>query len=105
MWVLLFSYICVVAMLLMLMIFQQIAHWNLRCAFRREFLMLEGIHEISKGIASEDIEASAGALMEHFHRMAQELDWQNTHKWRARHPFTMPDWPNYHTLLDDHTTP
>lgn len=73
--------------------------WSLRCSFRREFVMLEGLHEIAKGVAADDTEAAAGALMEHFQRMAKELTWQNTHEWKVRHPFTMPDLPDYQELL------
>lgn len=73
--------------------------WSLRCSFRREFVMLDGLHEIAKGIADDDTEAAAGALMEHFQRMANELTWQNTHAWSVRHPFTMPELPDYQELL------
>jgi DNA-binding FadR family transcriptional regulator len=85
----------------MMLMYQQTSYWSLRCAFRREFVMLEGFHEIAKAIALEDLETAAGAMMEHFHKMAQELNWQNTHSWSLRHPFTLPDWPDYQALLRD----
>ena len=102
--VMLFTNIALTFTIAILFLFQQSSIWSLRCAFRREFIMLEGLHEISKGISSGDIEASAGALMEHFQRMAKELEWQNVNGWSIKHPFRLPELPNYTSLLSD-TTP
>lgn len=95
-----FINILLLVLVLCLLFFQQNSAWSLRCAFRREFVMLEGFHEIAKGIASEDLETAAGAMMEHFHRMGKELEWQNTHSWSPKHPFRLPELPDYMTLLN-----
>lgn len=96
---LLVSNIVLMVVLIFLFVFLQNAQWALHCSFRREFRMLDAVHEISQGIAADDMETATGALMEHFHKMAQELEWQNTHSYSLKHPLTMPELPDYATLI------
>lgn len=87
------------SVVLVLVGLQMRSSWDHFCGLRREFLMVEGIHQIIGAIAKQDHEASVGAVMEHFHKMQRELEWQNTHSWSVLRPFTMPDPPDMRPLL------
>ena len=87
-----------VAVVLMWHAFMQTS-WLMRCALRREFLMMEGVHEVSQAVGADDMEAVVGALMEHFQRMQNELNWQDAHGYSVRHPFTLPEFPEWKRLV------